>query len=348
MKILIAGFGSIGRRHFRNLLALGERDIVFYRRSPNGTRQNSLDDSEIASYPVETDLQAALAHRPEAVIIANPTALHLPVAIPAARAGCSLFLEKPVSHNLDGIQALEDAVKTGGGTVYVGYQYRFHPGLLKLRELLHAGAIGQPHSVQVSWGEYLPGWHPWEDYRQGYSARADLGGGVVLTLSHPLDYLRWLFGEVRALWAFTGRQGSLDLDVEDSAEIGLRFQSGLLGHLHLDYHRRPPAHWLDVTGSQGVLRWDNADGAVQAWVINDGSKDNREQEVQEARYPAPPGFERNHLFLAQMQHFLAVARRQAEPVCSLADGLQALRLALAVHESQALAKRIQWDENHEN
>ncbi len=234
MKIMIAGLGSIGRRHLRNLLALGERDILLYR-----TQRSTLPDDELAGIPVETDLEAALARQPEAVIVSNPTALHMQVAIPAAQAGCHLLLEKPVAESMERIPELEAAVSENGVRVLVGFHFRYHPGLRCIRDLLAAGEIGRPLSVRAHWGEYLPGWHPWEDYRQGYSARLDLGGGVVLTLSHPLDYLRWLFGEVAALWAFTGKNSELELQVEDSAEIGLRFASGMLGSLHLDYNQRP-------------------------------------------------------------------------------------------------------------
>jgi predicted dehydrogenase len=218
----------------------------------------------------------------------------------------------------------------------VGFQFRFHPGLQKVADLLKVGAIGRPLSVRAHWGEYLPGWHPWEDYRQGYSARADLGGGVVLTLSHPLDYLRWLLGEVQALWAFTGRLGDLHISVEDTAEIGLQFgsvlpfENGVLGSLHLDYNQQPPSHHLEIIGAQGMLRWDNADGGVALFRSSTQSWEY---------FPAPPGFERNHLFLDEMRHFLAVVRRTEQPVCTLEDGLQALNLALAAIKS-AQTKRI--------
>lgn len=326
MKILIAGFGSIGRRHFQNLLSLGERDILFYR-----SGRSTLPDDELKGYPVETDLQAALSHRPQAVIVANPTALHLDVAIPAAEAGCSLLLEKPLSHNLEGISELQAAVQRSGARVLVGYQFRFHPGLRRVQQLLSDGAIGRPLSVHAHWGEYLPGWHPWEDYRRGYSARQDLGGGVVLTLCHPLDYLRWLLGEVSSLWAFTGQLGDLELSVEDTAEIGLRFVSGALGSLHLDYCQRPPSHRLEVVGTQGTIRWDNSDGTVHHYCAG---------QDQWNHFTVPPGFERNTLFLDQMRHFLALARGEAAPLCTLDDGLQALRLALAVHLSQSQGRRI--------
>lgn len=326
MKILIAGFGSIGRRHFQNLLSLGERDILFYR-----SGRSTLPADELTGYVVETDLHAALSHRPEAVIVANPTALHLDVAIPAAEAGCSLFLEKPISHTLDRLPALEAAVKRSGSKVFVGYQFRFHPGLRQVKQLVENSEIGRLVSVHVHWGEYLPGWHPWEDYRQGYSARQDLGGGVVLTLCHPLDYLRWLFGEVTSLWGFTGRLSGLDLSVEDTAEIGLRFASDALGSLHLDYCQRPPSHHMELVGTQGTIRWDNADGDVMLY---------RAGQAQWSNFPASPGFERNTLFLDQMRHFLAVARGETTPLCTLDDGVQALRLALAVHLSQSQGRRI--------
>ncbi|MEW5870896.1 MAG: Gfo/Idh/MocA family oxidoreductase [Chloroflexota bacterium] len=337
MKFLIAGLGSIGRRHLRNLLALGESDVLLYR-----THLGTLPDDELAGLPVETHLETALAHHPQAAIIANPTALHLDVAIPAARAGCHLLLEKPVANNLERVEELRQAVAQGSGKTLVGFQFRFHPGLVKINQLLQEAAIGRPLSARAHWGEYLPGWHPWEDYRQGYSARADLGGGVVLTLCHPLDYLRWLLGEVSALWAFTAQISDLELGaeqgrtrsvvpVEDTAEIGLRFESGALGSVHLDYSQRPPAHRLEIVGTQGTIRWDNTDGTVHLYRAG---VDHWE------RFAVPDGFERNHLFLAQMRHFIDIVNDRAEPLCTLEDGLQALKLALAAHESQQQHRMI--------
>lgn len=324
MKFLIAGFGSIGRRHFRNLLAIGEGDILFYR-----THHSTLPDDELSSFRVETDLQAALAHRPDAVIIANPTALHLEVAIPSALAGCHLFVEKPISHSLEGLDRLRAALERGGGKVFVGFQFRFHPDLLKIKRWLANGAIGQPLSVRSHWGEYLPGWHPWEDYRQGYSARADLGGGVILTLCHPFDYLRWLLGEVSKVWAFCEHVSDLQLEVDDAAEIGLRFANGALGSLHLDYIQRPPAHRLEIIGSDGTICWDYFEGAV-AIFRTQGQSSSTGWEV----FPTPEDFQRNDMFRDEMEHFVEVVRGESSPRCSLDDGVSALRLALAAKESQ--------------
>ncbi len=329
MKFLIAGYGSIGRRHMQNLLALGERDIVLYR-----SNRSTLPTDELADFPVETDLRAALAHRPDAVIISNPTALHLDVAIPAAESGAHLLIEKPVSHSLRHIPELESALSRGGGQALTAFQFRWHPTLKLARQILTDGGIGQAVSVRAHWGEYLPAWHPWEDYKNSYSARPELGGGVVLTLCHPFDYLRWLLGEVKSLFAMTSRQGGLDLEVEDTAEISLRFASGTLGSLHLDYVQRPGSHRLEFIGTRGTLTWDNDGGILRLYRAEDRTWE---------QYVPADDFERNDLFLAEMRHFLEVIRGEAQPVCTLKDGIMALKLALAAYESAEDHREVQFD-----
>ena len=322
MKYLIAGLGSIGRRHLRNLQALGEQDILLYR-----THHATLPDEELGGYPVETDLGRALQLEPEAVIIANPTALHLSVALPAAEAGCHLLIDKPVSHSLEGLDELQAALKRGGGKVLVGFQFRFHPGLQRIKELLDKQAVGRPCSVRAHWGEHLPNWHPWENFRLSYAARPELGGGVVLTLCHPLDYLHWLIGETESLWAFTSRHG-LGLEVEDTAEIGLKFKNGAVGSVHLDYIQRPPQHTLKIIGTEGTITWDNASGTVHlSRPISNGPGEESQD------FPVRADFERNSMFLAEMRHFRQVARGECEPICPLEDGVYALKLALAALRS---------------
>jgi predicted dehydrogenase len=328
MKFLIAGFGSIGRRHFRNLLTLGERDIVLLR-----SNKSTLETDELASFPVETDLAAALAHKPDAVLLANPTALHLDVAIPAAEAGCSLFFEKPIAESLERIPQLKAALQSGGGMAFTGFQFRFHPGLQKIKTLLENKAIGEVVSAQSHWGEYLPGWHPWEDHRQSYSARKDLGGGVVLTLSHPLDYLRWLLGNIQELWSLYSNVPSLEIETEAAAEIGLRFQSGVIANIHLNYVQRPPRHTLEIIGDHGTITWDNANGTACLYTAE---TDNWQQFV------PPEGFERNDLFLAEMRNFIGFINGKEPAICTLEDGIQAQRIVEAVHQSNQKKSIIQF------
>jgi predicted dehydrogenase len=322
MKFLLVGFGSIGRRHLRNLLALGERNVIVLR-----SGKSTLPVEELAGMTVEYEIEKALAHRPDAAVIANPTALHLSAAIPAAQAGCHLLIEKPISHSLEGLADLKAALKGGGGKALVGFQFRFHPGLQKIASLLADGAIGRVVSARAHWGEYLPNWHPWEDYRNSYASLPELGGGVALTLCHPFDYLRWLVGEVSGLQALSSSQGGLGLNVEDTIECLLRYQSGAIGSLHLDYIQRPGVHRLEIIGERGTITWDNADGAARLSSANpDGSPGNWQV------FAPPDGFERNTLFMDEMRHFLAVMRGEEQPLCTLEDGEAALRLALQARQ----------------
>jgi predicted dehydrogenase len=331
MKFLIAGLGSIGRRHLRNLVALGEKDILLYR-----TFQSTLPDEDLDGFPVETELQAALDQRPDAVIVSNPTSLHLNVALPATEAGCHILLEKPVSHSMDGLDQLAAAVERSGSRVLVGFQFRFHPSLLQIDRWILAGEIGRPLSVRAAYGEYLPRMHPWEDYRTSYSARRDLGGGVILTLCHPLDYIRWLLGEVEELWSFVGRVNDFELTVEDTAEIGLRLTNGVIGSVHLDFNRRPPGQYLEIVGARGTIRWDQEDGVAHIY------RASIDQDKVGWRTFAPPqGYQRNDMFLDQMRHFLSVVQGKEQPRCSLEDGRRALELTLAAHESHRLRQIIQ-------
>ena len=344
MKYLIAGLGSVGRRHFRNLVSLGEKDIVLLR-----SHRATLPDDELAGCPVETDLREALKkHKPNAVIVASPTSLHLETAIPAAEAGCHILLEKPISHSTERLDQLEKAVKESGSKILVAFQFRFHPGLIRAKQLISDGEIGRVISAHVHFGEYLPAWHPWEDYRKGYAARADMGGGVVLTQCHALDYLPWLVGKVKSVWGFTAKLSDLEVDVEDTAKIGLRFEGGALGSLHLDFNQQPPEHYFTVIGTKGTVKWNLADGATRIYrasaeslAISTGMGIKAGGEWEE--YPLDAGWERNLMFLEQMKHFVAVVNGEAEPACTLEDGARVMKLISAVHQSQNTGRLIELD-----
>lgn len=317
MKFLIVGFGSIGRRHFRNLLALGERDILFYR-----THQSTLEDNELADFLVEKDLESALAQKPDAVIIANPSAYHLDAAIPAAKQGCHILLEKPVSHSMQRVDDFSKIVQESGSRVLVGFQFRYHPNLIKIKELLGEQKLGRVLSFRSHWGEYLPGWHPWENYRESYAARKDLGGGVLLTLCHNFDYISWLLGETRVHSALLGYNSGLGIDVEDTADVSLICDQDVYGTLHLNFTQLPGKHYLEIIGSRGSVFWDYYKNQVDLYTFNSAG------EVKMETYSAPDGFDRNDLFIDEMKNFIDLINGITEPVCSLADGINALELSI--------------------
>ncbi|MCS6908399.1 MAG: Gfo/Idh/MocA family oxidoreductase [Anaerolineales bacterium] len=324
MKFLIIGFGSIGRRHAQNLIDLGETDLLVYR-----TGHSTLPLEMHLDLPVETDLERALAFRPDAVIVCNPTALHLPVSLRAVRQGCHLFLEKPISHTLEGVDELQRLVEQKGVKVLVGFQYRFHPAIQTIRSWLREGKLGRPLWARVHWGEYLPDWHPWEDYRRSYSARRDLGGGVLLTLCHPFDYLHDLFGKATHVSACVGMIGDLELDVEDTAEVILHYAHRFMASVHLDYLQRPASHTLEIYGTRGKVTWNYHQGLLEFHPIDAES----ELGSRLLTFSVPAHSERNEMYRAEMAHFLRVIRGEEPPACSLEDGIYALRVALAAHQA---------------
>jgi predicted dehydrogenase len=336
-RVLIVGLGSIGQRHARNLRALlGERVELLAYRARGLTRvigeQTATDPRATVAeqYGVRelSSLDEALEHRPDVAFICNPTRLHLSVAQQLADAGCHLFIEKPLADSLDGVDELARTVARRGLVAVVGCQLRFHPCLQRLRALLDAGTIGRVTAVRIAKGEYLPDWHPYEDYRQSYAARRDLGGGVILTLIHEIDYAYWLFGAPRRLFAVGGHLSRLELDVEDTASILMECRVDdrpLPVHVQMDFIQRPPARSCEVVGDAGRIVVDLEEPSLRAY---DASGNGAEVERVE-------GFERNQLFLQELRHFLACIRGDEQPLVPLADGIATLRIALAARDSIA-------------
>ena len=325
MKILIAGFGSIGRRHFQNLISLGEKEVIFLR-----SGKSTLDDQELAGYTVESDVDAALAHKPDGVIVANPTAHHLDVAIPAAQLGCHILLEKPPSHSMERIDQLEEAMVKSGSRVLVGFQFRYHPRFRIIKDWIDKGIIGQVHYVRAHWGEYLPDWHPWEDYKGSYSVRKDLGGGVLLTLSHPIDYLCWMFGDVLSVSSRFSSGNVLDIEVEECIDATLKFKNGMMGGLHLNYLQRPPQHELEIIGSEGTITWID-EGDLKLYSVSANTWITQ---------PPPEGFSRNDLFLSEMKHFIEVINGQ-DPTCTLQEGIRVQRIIQATYKAAETGKVVE-------
>lgn len=329
MKILVAGLGSIGQRHVRNLRELlgEELELLAFRvrRSSPLIRADLTaepDSSLETAYGIRDfdDLDVALAERPDAVFVTNPNALHLPVALSAARAGCHLFIEKPVSDDLDGVGELIAEIEARRLVCLVGYQLRFHPAFELVARLLAERQLGALVAANIVFGEYLPGWHPYEDYRELHVARRDQGGGVLLAQIHDVDLIYALFGLPRRVFALGGKLSSLDLDVEDTASVLL--DCGIPVHLHQDLVQRPATRRYEVIGEDGRLTWDHGAGTVVV-LRPDGSEE----------VTSFAEVDRNDLFLAELRHFLACLAGEEHPVVNIGAGVDSLRIALAAKQS---------------
>ena len=209
-------------------------------------------------------------------MIANPTSMHLHAALACAYAGCDLLIEKPISHSLGGVDELAAATIARDTKILVGFQFRFHPALMRIRELLRSGSMGVPLHARVIWAEHLPSWHPWEDWRKSYAARTELGGGVHHTICHPFDYLRMIFGDPVALFATLTRGGPLELRVPEAGDVVLCFSEGVTVQVHLDFWCRPPMHQMDLVCSEGSLHWDYMTGSLQVRGASRGRLPGRE------------------------------------------------------------------------
>jgi predicted dehydrogenase len=332
LNVLVVGGGSVGKRHVRNLLALGARVAVFrYRGSVNDELQSC---NEIEFVP---SLDLALKDIYDGVVIANQTSLHIDVALAAARAGKHLFIEKPLSVSLQGVGELADLVSAAGLVVEAGFVLRRHPSLRYLKTRLDAGCIGVPLFARAMVGQYLPDWRPDTDYRQSYSARRDAGGGVIFDLVHELDLILWLLGEVEEVATMTAQNAELAIETEAVAQIGMRLKSSALAQIHLDYLRPGYARTLEIIGSAGSLAWDYVEGVVKQTGRTGG------QEVVHSAI----GFDRNEMFLDYMRCFLLrIAGQPCGEVASLEDGVRALKLALACHKSAQERQFVRLDQIH--
>src|SRR5579864_4288053 len=327
---LVVGLGSIGRRHARNWAALGLGPLAVCRMH-NAPQPEPLG----VEAQVYWDLDEALAeHAPDVVLVTNPTSLHVETARAAIRSGAHVLVEKPFGCALAGVAELIAAAHTAGKLLMVGYNLRFHAGLARVRQLAHDGSIGKIVSARAEFGEYLPDWHPWEDYRQAYSARAELGGAAILTLSHELDALCWVLGPPRRLVAMAEHASSLELSTDDVAEIVLDFEAGAIGSVHVDYIRRPPRRSMELVGEAGVLRWGYERNRLELYAASTG-----QWRVEQG----DPAFERNHMYRKELQHFVACVRGEiARPMVDAEQGAAVLSIALAALRSAAEGRRIDF------
>ena len=334
---LMVGLGSIGQRHLRNIKRVygDSAEILAYRvrrlqRTFSDTMQirEGVNLEEEFGIRVFTDLDEALLKKPDVVFVTNPTNMHMDVAIRAVKAGCHVFLEKPISDSMDRVSELVKEVKKAGVKVFVGYQNRLHPGICAAKETLLSGELGKVLSVRAVVGERLSTMHTYEDYKETYMARRDMGGGVVTNqLVHELDYLSYLFGEPVKVMALGSANEALGIDVESvsdgllvlkdakNAEVNVSF--------HADFFQSPPQRFLEIVGEVGQLHVDLIGNSVTKTVRDVTTK------------MAFPDFSRNDMFIEELKLFMDAIEKDEEVAIGLTDGIRSLKMALAIKESMA-------------
>jgi len=318
MRVLVVGGGSIGARHLRNLRRL-EAGLLALVEADDTRRAALANECRALSF---RSLEEGLVWHPDCVVIATPTHLHVPQALQAARAGCHLFIEKPLSHHREGITDLVREVERRSLLTMVACNMRYQPGPATVKGLLDENTIGRVLAVRLHTGSYLPRWRPEHDYRGSYSASPE-HGGAILDCIHEIDLALWCFGPARLLAAATSPATTLGLETDGLAEILLRHDSGVLASVHLNFLQRDTCRCMQIIGTDGTIRWDLNAECVEVY---DG--DGRLARV----ISQLDGWQLNQMYVDEMAAFLDAVRQRQPTVNPLSGGVAALEIALAARK----------------
>jgi predicted dehydrogenase len=325
-KILVVGYGSIGRRHVDNFLEFKDIQLIVY------TKRNDLQLLKKKGVKVSNSLAECLKENPDIGIIANETSLHIPIAIKLAEEGLDLFLEKPLSNSLKDVEKLRAIVKKNKLITQMGCNLRFHPCIKKIKSLIEQQKIGKIISAQVQNYSYLP--DHIEDYRKSYAGRKDLGGGVILTQIHEIDYMYWFFQEVENVISIVGKFSELDVTAEDYVSCLLKFKNKIIGELHMDCFQRPDFKSCKIRGTKGEIYWDSDNNCVNIYNMN-----KKRWEIK-----FDNGFSNNldtySTYVEELKHFLKCVKHRKETVNDLEQGISTLKIALAIKKASKLMKSV--------
>lgn len=328
MKILIVGLGSIGKRHLRNILAIENTkklEIIIY------SKQTKSYLSNHKNIKIFDTLDKCLLEKPDVGFITNETVHHIPIAIKLAKVGLDLFIEKPLSNKISNVKTFSKIVKTKKLITLVGCNLRFHRCINEIKNLIDQKVIGDIISVKVECGTYLPDWHPNENYSKSYASRDDLGGGVVLTCIHELDYLFWFFGETQEVFSMTGKYSNLKITASDLSAIILKFKNNIIAEVHLDYFQKPEARSCKLIGTKGTITWDSLSNEVK---IYDFKKSKWKSKLKIKKY------DKNEMYVKELEHFIQCVNKKKKTINDISQGEYVLKVALGIIKSSKLKKSI--------
>jgi len=289
--VLVIGAGSIGERHINILVSFGFQNIFVLRRKSSSALRTvkSRDVNIVKSWRSIKKINFSFA------IIANPTSHHAVTAIKCLKNGIHILVEKPLSNNLKDLHKLKEIAKKNNLLVYVGYMMRFHPYVLKIEKFIQQGKFGDLVSIESLWSEFLPDWHPWENYSESYAANKSLGGGAALTLSHDLDLTIFLANSgIKKFFVNGNFKSDLKINVEGAADILITFKNGITSNTKLSFHQVKKERYIKILFQK-------------AWVKIDFDKNKMEifnNKTRKINYYSLKNFNRNELFEKQLQFFI--------------------------------------------
>jgi predicted dehydrogenase len=324
LKALVVGFGAIGKRHGNNLLKIPNMEVIIC--------TNQKDNINLKrKFKIVNTIKRGIEEKPDFAIIANVTSEHINTAIKLAKVGIDLFIEKPLSNSLDHCKYLDGIVKKKKIVTMIGCNFRFDKSIQTIQKIVKQKKLGKIISTHVENGSYLPDWHPYEDYRKGYSARKKLGGGVVLTNIHEIDYLYWIFGKVNKVFSVTGKFSDLEVDVEDLSEIIMKFKDKSIASIHLDHYQRPTFRQCKIIGTKGTIIWDFQKGKLDIFNLR---KQKWENIIHEKH------MDRNLTYQKEIAHFIQCVKSRKKTINPLSEGIETLKIVLLIMKSSKINRMI--------
>jgi predicted dehydrogenase len=329
VEILIVGGGSIGERHLRCFQQIG-CDVALCDTS-DVRRQEIAERYHLRrSYAA---IDEAVKEPWHGIVICTPAHLHVEHTAALASATSAFMIEKPLCTKVEEVERLRAA--TADKVVQVAYVLRHHPAVQRVRSMLADGEIGTLHQVTVVAGQHFPTFRP--AYRDIYYARRELGGGAVQdAATHLFDLIQHLAGPLDWIFCDYAHQELPGVEVEDTVHL-LGRSGRVLVSLALNQFMAPNETHLQLNGSRGSLAIRLHEHKAGILLHGDellpGDKD--------WTWTEPLVTERDDLFRAQAESFLAAATGQHPPLCSLDDGARALRINLAALESGASGQRLE-------
>ena len=270
-KVGVIGLGSIGRRHARVIRSLNKDVSISSYRTKKGGLQEGVDGVS------ELEKDVFFTSRFDLVVISNPSSLHLETLkeVLEANIAKTIFVEKPFCLPGELMEAMELLAKHPEVRVLPGNCLRFHPAVTLLKEQITGGLLGEALECHAHFGTYLPGWHPYEDYRVTYASRKELGGGVLLTSIHEIDLVHHLFGKGAVAGSYSGRIALNEINVEDTAHLLMTLERCRVANISLNYFERPADRFLKVIFENGTFFWKFSQPAVSGFpsrIRPDGGK----------------------------------------------------------------------------
>jgi len=325
MKAAVIGYGSIGKRHVQNLLSIPNINIIICTKQKI---RNPLKKKII----VVNSIMDCIREKPDVGIICNNSNLHVATAIKLAKLDIDLFIEKPLSNSLKDTKELVKIVRKKKLITQMGCQLRFHKCIKKIRENILKKRIGKILSVKVECGSFLPDWHPYEDYSKSYAAIEKLGGGVVLTCIHEIDYLYWFFGRVSEVFSITGRFSDLKISADDLSAGIIKFKNNVVAEFHLDYFQKPLFRSCKIIGTKGTIYWDSNSNIVKLY---DNNKNKSIKILKLSNYDT------NSMYKEELIHFLSCVKKRKSTINPLQeDGIKTLQIGLSIIKSSKVKKVI--------